>query len=106
MMKKTVAVGIALGLMAAAPAMADEALAKSKGCMACHQVDKQIIGPSYNDVSARYKDQADAVDVLMASVKDGSTGKWKDKGVMAPMIPHPTLSDEDNRKLVDWILNH
>ena len=31
---------------AAAPAMADEALAKAKNCMACHAVDKKLVGPA------------------------------------------------------------
>ena len=31
----------------AAPAIADEALAKSKNCMACHAVDKKLVGPAY-----------------------------------------------------------
>ena len=38
----------------AAPAMADEALAKSKNCMACHSDDKKLVGPSYKDVAAKF----------------------------------------------------
>ncbi len=41
---------LAMALSVAAPAMADEALAKSKNCMACHAVDKKVVGPAYKEV--------------------------------------------------------
>ena len=84
-MKALIAITAAAGALFAQNALAADPakLAQAKGCMACHQVDKQIIGPSYNDVAARYKDQADAVDVLMASVKTGSTGKWTSSDLTA-----------------------
>ena len=45
----------AAGLGVAGQAMADEALAKAKNCMACHAIDKKIVGPAYKDVAAKYK---------------------------------------------------
>lgn len=42
---------LAMALSVAAPAMADEALAKSKNCMACHAVDKKVVGPAYKEVA-------------------------------------------------------
>ena len=48
----------------AAPAMADEALAKSKNCMACHAVDKKLVGPSYKDVAAKFAKDPGAVDMF------------------------------------------
>ncbi|MFA6615996.1 MAG: c-type cytochrome, partial [Hydrogenophaga sp.] len=59
----------ALLIMAAAaavsaPAMADEALAKSKNCMACHAVDKKLVGPSYKEVAKKYAGDAKAADML------------------------------------------
>ena len=61
MMKRTL-IAFALTFTVAAPAMADMALATSKNCMACHAVDKKLVGPSYKDVAAKYAGQADAVD--------------------------------------------
>ena len=46
----------------AAPALADQALATSKNCMACHAVDKKLVGPSYKDVAKKYTGQKDAAD--------------------------------------------
>ena len=59
---------LALTLSVAAPAMADLALATSKNCMACHAVDKKLVGPAYKDVAAKYAGQKDAVDKLAAWV--------------------------------------
>ena len=50
-MKRTL-ITLAMTLSVAAPAMADMALATSKNCMACHAVDKKMVGPSYKDVAA------------------------------------------------------
>jgi cytochrome c len=66
MMKQTL-IAFALAVTAVAPAMADQALAASKNCMACHAVDKKLVGPSYKDVAAKYAGQKDAVDKLAAA---------------------------------------
>ena len=52
----------------AAPSFADEALAKSKNCMACHAVDKKLVGPSYKDVAKKYAGDAKAVDALATKI--------------------------------------
>jgi len=54
-MKKAFAV-VALGLVAVGgPAFASADLAKQKNCLACHAVDKKLVGPSYKDIAAKYK---------------------------------------------------
>ena len=60
----------------AAPAFADEALAKSKNCMACHAVDKKLVGPAYKDVAKKYAGDAKAVDALAAKIIKGGSGVW------------------------------
>jgi cytochrome c len=40
-------------------AQADQALAQSKNCMACHAVDKKLVGPSYKDVARQSHGQAE-----------------------------------------------
>ncbi len=42
---------VAAGALHAAPALANAELARAKNCMACHAVDKKLIGPSYRDVA-------------------------------------------------------
>ena len=89
-----------LGIGIAMSAQASEDLAASSNCLACHKVDTQLVGPSYQDIAAKYKDQSDAGDVLFQSVKNGSSGTW---GAI-PMPPNAAVSDEDIQTLVDWIL--
>ncbi len=86
-------------------AHADLALATAKGCTACHQVDKKLIGPAYNVVGACYasKDaKALAVNKLamVKHVKEGGAGVWGP----IPMPAHPQVSNDDIGKIVDWVL--
>ena len=90
----------AAGLGVAGQAMADEALAKAKNCMACHAIDKKIVGPAYKDVAAKYKGDAGAVDKLASTVKAGGKGVWGE----IPMPPNNVTPDEA-KKLVTWILS-
>ena len=60
MMKQTL-LALALTMTVAGPAMADEALAKSKNCMACHSVDKKVVGPAYKDVAKKFADLRSAL---------------------------------------------
>lgn len=54
MKKLALLAAVAAGILATAPAMADEALAKAKNCMACHAIDKKMVGPAYKDVAAKF----------------------------------------------------
>ena len=85
-------------LAADAPGLA---LAKKSDCLACHAVDKKILGPSYKDVAAKYKGQAGAEDKLVAKVKAGGSGVWGP----VPMSAHPDMSDADLHTIVKWVLS-
>jgi len=92
---------LAAGVLLAAPATrADEAMAKKYNCLACHQVDKKVVGPAYKDVAKKYKGQADAVAHLSAKVKKGGSGVWGP----IPMPPNAAVPDADIKALVEWIL--
>lgn len=92
---------VAVGVIAAAPALADEALAKAKNCMSCHQLDKKVVGPSYKDVAKKYKGQADAAAKLAEKVQKGGSGVWG----QVPMPPNPAVSADEAKKLVAWVLS-
>ena len=83
-----------------APAFADQALATSKNCMACHAVDKKLVGPAYQDVAKKYAGQKDAAATLAKSIKAGGSGKWGP----VPMPAQAALSDADALTLAKWIL--
>ncbi len=87
------------GLMAAAlstPALANQQLATAKNCMACHAVDKKLVGPSYKDIAAKYAGQKDAVDKLATKVIKGGAGAWGP----VPMPANPQVSQAEAKQLV------
>nr|ACF98048.1 putative cytochrome c-552 precursor NirM [uncultured bacterium 888] len=95
------AAGIAVSaLLATFPAAASPELAKKHNCFACHQVDKKLIGPSYQEVANKYKGQKDAAQKLAEKVKKGSTGAWGN----VPMPPNAAVPDADIKTLVAWVL--
>jgi len=95
----------AAALLISGQATADLALAKKSGCLACHSVEKKIVGPAWKDVAAKYKGDAGAKDRLVAKVKKGGKGNWTKVTGGAPMPPYsPRVSDENIGKLVDFVL--
>ncbi|MGE5331783.1 MAG: c-type cytochrome [Nitrospirota bacterium] len=99
-MKRTL-ITLAMTLAVAAPALADEALAKSKNCMACHAVDKKLVGPAYKDVAKKYAGQKDAEATLITHVMKGSKGVWGP----VPMPANAQVNEAEAKKLVDWVLS-
>ncbi len=98
-MKLLIAAAAAAAAALAAPVNADEALAKKHNCLACHSVDKKLVGPPYKDIAKKYKGQNVAAK-LEQKVKKGGQGVWGP----VPMPPNPAVPDADIKKLVDWIL--
>jgi len=94
------------GLLSAGVAQADEALAKAKGCLACHSVEKKIVGPAYKDIAKRYAGQKDIEAKLAEKVLKGGKGAWaKELGAEIPMPPNATVKPEEATKLIKWILS-
>ena len=87
-------------VLVAAPAFADQALATAKNCMACHAVDKKLVGPSYKDVAAKYAGQAGAADKLAQKIIKGGSGVWGP----VPMPANAQVNEADAKKLAAWIL--
>jgi cytochrome c len=74
---------------------------KKSGCVACHSIDKKVVGPAYKDVAAKYKGDKTAEAKLVAKVKAGGSGVWGN----VPMPPNAQVKDEDIKTLVQWILS-
>lgn len=87
---------------AATPAVDEEALnlIGTKGCTACHAIDKKLIGPAYIDVSKKYEPTAQWVDSLSHKVIHGGKGVWGE----VPMTPN-NVTPEEAKKMVTYILN-
>jgi cytochrome c len=91
---------VGLSLLAA-PAMANEELAKKHACTACHAVDKKVVGPAFKEVAAKYKGNAKAEAMLVEKVKKGGVGVWG----QVPMPPNSSVPDADVKALVKWVLS-
>jgi cytochrome c len=78
------------------------ALAQKSGCLACHNVDKKVLGPAYKDVAAKYKGDKGAEARLVAKVKAGGSGVW---GPMPMPANSPQVKDEDIKTIVQWVLS-
>lgn len=95
---KMIWIGVSL-LTGLSTAAASPELAQKNACMACHAVDKKMVGPSYQDVAKKYANDKDAVSKLSASIKTGGAGKW---GAI-PMPAQAGLSEADTKTLAQWI---
>jgi len=105
-MKAVIAAAGMVGLaLAVGSARADNGLdmIKKARCNACHAVDKKLVGPSFQDVAAKYKGQADAPAKLFDKVRAGGSGNWGD----IPMTPNgpDKISDENLKAVIQWILS-
>lgn len=92
---------VAIGMVFAGSAAANEQLAKSKNCLACHAVDSKKLGPAFKDVAQKYAGQNDAAAKLSEKVIKGGGGVW---GQM-PMPPNAQVTPEEATQLVQWVLS-
>lgn len=77
-------------------------LINGSDCLTCHKVDSKVIGPSYQDVAAKYASANDAtIDSLATKIIKGGSGHW---GAVS-MTPHPTVSMDDAKTMVKYILS-
>ena len=97
---KQIILAILAAVSVTTPTWADQALAASKNCMACHAVDKKVVGPAYKDVAAKYAKQKDAADMLATKIIKGGSGVWGP----VPMPANAQVNPADAKKLATWIL--
>jgi cytochrome c551/c552 len=97
---------VATAAAAAEPAAAAPADTSAEGlltkyvCSACHAVDTKLVGPSFKQVAAKYRDDKKAGATLAAKVKNGGAGVWGE----VPMPPNAGVPDEDLHAMITWIL--
>ena len=76
-------------------------IALKNNCLGCHKRDIKIVGPSFNQISLRYKRTPQTIET---SIKSGSKGKWEEShGAVMPAFKN--ISDEDMKTLSAWIMN-
>ena len=84
------------------PAWADAQLAKQRACMGCHQIDKKVVGPAFQQVAKRYAQRADAQAYLAQRIRQGGAGAWGPVGMPA----NNAVSAEEAQRLAAWVLQH
>jgi len=82
-------------------ASAQQELAKQKNCLACHAIDKKLVGPAYKDVAKKYENDKDAVNRLAKKVREGGVGVWG----QIPMPANPQVNEAESVALVKWVLS-
>jgi cytochrome c len=76
-------------------------LVAQNGCLTCHKISEASTGPSYKEIANRYLGATDTTIARIAShIQKGGSGLWG----QIPMTPHPDLSDEDARTMVNYVL--
>jgi len=101
-MKLTFPLSIAVAIAAlAGPAWGDAQLANKKNCMACHQIDKKLVGPAYKDVAAKYAGNKEAAEMLAQKIMKGGAGVWGP----VPMPANPQVNEAEARQLAAWVLS-
>lgn len=75
-------------------------LLSTNACIACHAVDRKLIGPGFREIARRYQGQGDAPDQLVKKIREGGSGVWG----ATPMPPHRHLGDADLKVMVGWIM--
>ena len=92
---------VATGALLALPAVADQALATAKNCMACHAVDRKLVGPAYKEAAKKYAADKGAADALATKIQKGGSGVWG----AVPMPANPQVSEAEAKKLAAWVLS-
>lgn len=91
---------LSLALVAAPAAFANAELAQKKNCMACHALDKKLVGPAYKDVAAKYAKDKDAYKKLAEKIQKGGSGVWGP----VPMPPNTQVNQAEAEALAKWVL--
>jgi cytochrome c len=99
-MKPLFALAALAAVTLSSPVFANAELAQKKNCMACHAVDKKLVGPAFKDIAAKYAGQKDAVAKLSEKVIKGGSGAWG----QIPM-PANAVTQEEAKTLVTWVLS-
>jgi cytochrome c len=99
---KLLAAAVAAALLLPSGAvLASAELAKAKNCLACHALDRKLVGPAYKDVAAKYAGDKNAAAKLAKKIREGGTGVWG----QVPMPANPQVSEAEALTLANWVLS-
>lgn len=75
-------------------------LVANQDCLTCHKISGTSTGPSYEEVAKKYTSNETTINTLAQKIINGGSGTWG----TVPMTAHPTLSLEDAKQMVKYIL--
>lgn len=78
-----------------------EFLMEKSDCYTCHSVDTKLIGPSFNEISKKYGNNKESIQLLVDKIINGGSGVWGE----VPMQAHSQMSKEDAAEMVNFILS-
>ncbi|WP_316823218.1 c-type cytochrome [Pedobacter gandavensis] len=78
-----------------------EKLIATSDCIGCHNKVTKVIGPTYEEIAAKYTNDDATVELLSKKIIDGGKGVWGE----IPMTPHANLSQDDAKEMVRYILS-
>lgn len=70
-------------------------------CLTCHEVDRQTVGPSFEQIAQKYPKEKTAIEYLVRRVREGGSGVWGN----TLMTPHPNLEEKEIREMLNYILS-
>jgi len=79
---------------------ASQELATQKTCLGCHNPDTLQVGPAYQDVAAKYRNDPEAIQKMMAQMENGGTGKW---GTNVMISLKALVAPAEMNTLAHWI---
>ena len=85
----------------ASDAFVGKALIEKSDCKACHQENEKSVGPTYRQISDRYKNDNKAIANLSQKIIKGGGGVWGE----VFMAAHPSLSTSEAEQMVKYILS-
>ena len=89
-------------MAASNPALAQaHATLEGANCMRCHGIDRKFVGPSFLQVSEKYRAQSDAQAYIASKIREGSVGVWGN----TIMPRHPQVTQEQAESMAMWILS-
>lgn len=78
-----------------------EKLIATSDCIGCHNKVTKVIGPTYEEIAAKYANDDATVEQLATKIIEGGKGVWGE----IPMTPHANLSKDDAKEMVRYILS-
>jgi cytochrome c551/c552 len=78
-----------------------QALLSKNACLSCHAFDAKLVGPSYRDVAAKYRGNAEASTKVADNIRAGGANGWGP----VPMPAFPNLTPQELQALATFVLS-